>query len=231
MYYVSKRLEISAAHRLELDYPSKCTRLHGHNWIVTVHCRAAELNANGMVTDFTDIKEDSVGTARPLVPQRHTRLQPHGREHRRWICDNVANCYRVEGAGERRQHRGIRKRLNGKSGKTNNKTMKKYRVNEIFYSLQGEGFYSGYAGGVPAIRRLQPRLSASATPISKNFTAMDADEIAEAVAAFPARHLVATGGEPLLQLDSDLLRAIKARGFYVQVKLTVPCPFRPKWTG
>ena len=56
MYYISKRLEISAAHRLQLDYPSKCTNLHGHNWIVTVHCRAAELNANGMVTDFTHIK-------------------------------------------------------------------------------------------------------------------------------------------------------------------------------
>ena len=56
MYYVTKRLEISAAHRLTLDYESKCTSLHGHNWIITVHCRAEELNANGMVVDFTDIK-------------------------------------------------------------------------------------------------------------------------------------------------------------------------------
>ena len=40
MFYVTKQLEISAAHSLTLDYESKCTRLHGHNWIVTVHCRA-----------------------------------------------------------------------------------------------------------------------------------------------------------------------------------------------
>ena len=34
MYYVCKRLEISAAHSLMLSYQSKCEDLHGHNWIV-----------------------------------------------------------------------------------------------------------------------------------------------------------------------------------------------------
>ena len=53
MYYVQKRLEISASHYLRLDYESKCKVLHGHNWIVVVYCRARELDANGMVTDFT----------------------------------------------------------------------------------------------------------------------------------------------------------------------------------
>ena len=36
MYYVRKTLEISAAHRLKLSYESKCSTLHGHNWIITV---------------------------------------------------------------------------------------------------------------------------------------------------------------------------------------------------
>lgn len=58
MYYITKTLEISAAHRLTLDYESKCTNLHGHNWIITVYCRAKELNSNGMVTDFTHIKRE-----------------------------------------------------------------------------------------------------------------------------------------------------------------------------
>jgi len=53
MYYIQKRLEISASHYLKLDYESKCSVLHGHNWIVTVYCRAESLDANGMVTDFT----------------------------------------------------------------------------------------------------------------------------------------------------------------------------------
>ena len=142
MYYVSKRLEISAAHRLELDYPSKCTRLHGHNWIVTVHCRAAELNASGMVTDFTDIKK--------IVSERLDHSCLNDTLDFNPTAENIAGGYATtwqtatasrvqESEGN---YRGIRKRLNGKSGKTNNKTMKKYRVNEIFYSLQGEGFYS-----------------------------------------------------------------------------------------
>ena len=56
MYYIKKTIEISAAHRLELDYESKCTRLHGHNWIITIYCRSKELDANGMVIDFTEVK-------------------------------------------------------------------------------------------------------------------------------------------------------------------------------
>ena len=57
MYTVIKRMEISAAHSLLLSYPSKCEYLHGHNWIITVHCRSKELNTDGMVIDFTHIKQ------------------------------------------------------------------------------------------------------------------------------------------------------------------------------
>ena len=57
MYKVKKRLEISAAHRLELDYESKCTNFHGHNWIVDVYLKSKELNSNGMIMDFTHIKK------------------------------------------------------------------------------------------------------------------------------------------------------------------------------
>lgn len=62
MYTVSKRMEISASHSLTLSYPSKCEKLHGHNWIITVWCRSAELNADGMVVDFTHIKDIVKGT-------------------------------------------------------------------------------------------------------------------------------------------------------------------------
>ena len=47
MYTVIKRMEVSAAHSLNLSYQSKCENLHGHNWIITVYCRAKELNADG----------------------------------------------------------------------------------------------------------------------------------------------------------------------------------------
>jgi len=57
MYYVSKRMEIAGAHKLKLDYASKCENLHGHNWIITVFCKAPSLDRNGMVVDFTLIKK------------------------------------------------------------------------------------------------------------------------------------------------------------------------------
>ena len=40
MYTVSKRMEIAGAHQLRLPYESKCENLHGHNWIITVHCKS-----------------------------------------------------------------------------------------------------------------------------------------------------------------------------------------------
>lgn len=96
MYYVKKRLEISAAHRLSLSYESKCTELHGHNWIVSVECKSETLNKDGMVTDFTHVKE--------MVQKRldHTVLNdifpfnPTAENIAKWIVDTVPNAYRCE---------------------------------------------------------------------------------------------------------------------------------------
>jgi 6-pyruvoyltetrahydropterin/6-carboxytetrahydropterin synthase len=96
MYYVTKRLEISASHSLCLDYESKCTQLHGHNWIINVHCRAKELNANGMVTDFTHIKELVMGRLDHANLNEVLEFNPTAENLARWICENVPNCWRVD---------------------------------------------------------------------------------------------------------------------------------------
>lgn len=96
MYYVTKQIEISGAHALRLDYPSKCTSLHGHNWIITVSCRAKELNGAGMVTDFTSIKQEIT----ELLDHKNFNdvlpFNPTAENIARWVCDRVPNCYRVE---------------------------------------------------------------------------------------------------------------------------------------
>lgn len=96
MYYVRKRIEISAAHRLELSYESKCTRLHGHNWIITVECRAHELNADGMVADFTDIKRKIMELIDHRVINDVVPFNPTAENIARWVVENVPNGWRCE---------------------------------------------------------------------------------------------------------------------------------------
>lgn len=96
MYYVKKRLEISAAHRLNLSYPSKCTSLHGHNWIIVVECRAHELNADGMVTDFTHVKEMVQQRLDHAVLNDILPFNPTAENIARWIVDTVPNAWRCE---------------------------------------------------------------------------------------------------------------------------------------
>lgn len=107
---------------------------------------------------------------------------------------------------------------------------KTYKINEIFYSLQGEGYFTG----TPAVF-LRFCLCNRACPFcDTDFSAstdMTAEEIVSAISAFPARHLVVTGGEPTIQLDSDLLRLIKLAGFFVQIETngSNPVPTGVDW--
>ena len=96
MYYVKKTMEISAAHRLTLDYESKCTQLHGHNWMVTVFCKAEELDANGMVVDFTVIKRPVKQQIDYQVLNDVLPFNPTAENIAKWICEQVPHCYRVE---------------------------------------------------------------------------------------------------------------------------------------
>lgn len=96
MYYVSKRLEISSAHSLNLSYESKCEALHGHNWIVVVHCKSKTLNADGMVADFTTIKKIISGALDHRNLNEIFDFNPTAENIAKWICDQIENCYKVE---------------------------------------------------------------------------------------------------------------------------------------
>lgn len=55
MHTITKRFEFEAAHILTW-HPGKCKRLHGHSYKLEVDV-TGELNDNGIVADFTDLKE------------------------------------------------------------------------------------------------------------------------------------------------------------------------------
>ncbi|MDE6208014.1 MAG: 7-carboxy-7-deazaguanine synthase QueE [Muribaculaceae bacterium] len=107
---------------------------------------------------------------------------------------------------------------------------KTYAVNEIFYSLQGEGFHTGTPAVFLRLSGCNRRCAFCDTDFSAA-TPMTAAAIAEACAAFPARHIVVTGGEPLLQLDDALVSALKACGFFIQVETngSMPAPAGVDW--
>ena len=127
-----------------------------------------------------------------------------------------------------------------------------YAVKEIFLTLQGEGGQAGrpavfcrFAGCNLWSGREQDRESAVCTFCDTDFVGMDgpgggrfsdAQALAAAVAAAWAggaddRLVVLTGGEPLLQLDAQLIAALHGRGFSLALETngTLPVPDGVDW--
>lgn len=52
---IRKEFTLCASHILP-NHPGKCSRLHGHNWKITVEVEGAVSRTTGMVLDFADVK-------------------------------------------------------------------------------------------------------------------------------------------------------------------------------
>lgn len=95
MYYASKRMEIAGSHRLKLSYESKCGNLHGHNWIITVFVKAKELNRDGMICDFTHIKEMIHGKLDHENLNDVLPFNPTAENIARWVTEQIPECYKA----------------------------------------------------------------------------------------------------------------------------------------
>jgi 7-carboxy-7-deazaguanine synthase (Cx14CxxC type) len=120
-----------------------------------------------------------------------------------------------------------------------------YLINDIFYTLQGEGYWTGRAAVFVRFAkcnlwtgREEDRANAVCTFCDTDFTKgtrMTLEELLEAVDnhPFPSGEsmVVLTGGEPLLQVDNELLEGLNRFGFYVAVETngTQPVPAGIDW--
>ncbi len=56
MYELRIITQFGAAHQLR-DFGGKCENLHGHNWKIEVYVKGEKLGKDGLLIDFTLIKE------------------------------------------------------------------------------------------------------------------------------------------------------------------------------
>jgi 7-carboxy-7-deazaguanine synthase len=108
--------------------------------------------------------------------------------------------------------------------------MSHYRVNEIFYSLKGEGVRAGIASVF--VRFAGCNLQCRVEPGPKSPGGFDCDTDHESGQTMSAEDIVAecrrlggvcrwvvlTGGEPMLQVDGVLIAALKQAGFLLAVE-------------
>ena len=99
------------------------------------------------------------------------------------------------------------------------------KVNEIFYSLQGEGHYTGTPAVFVRFAGCNLRCWFCDTDFEKG-DEMNEDEIVEAVLQYPTRYVVITGGEPTLQITASLCDKLRAHGLYLMMETngTRPLP-------
>lgn len=105
-----------------------------------------------------------------------------------------------------------------------------YRVNDIFYSLQGEGHNTGRAAVFIRFAGCNLRCSFCDTEFD-TYREMTAEEIVASINTYSARFVVLTGGEPTLQVDEAFVDLLHQHGFEVAMESngTRPAPKNLDW--
>ncbi len=101
-----------------------------------------------------------------------------------------------------------------------NVTEHSYPVCEIFYSLQGEGVYTGIPAVFVRFSGCNLKCSFCDTDHLSGASLMTASEIIRQVSDYPAKHIVLTGGEPSMHIDMDLIQNFRNHipGVFIQIE-------------
>ncbi len=104
------------------------------------------------------------------------------------------------------------------------------KINEIFYSLQGEGFHTGTPAVFIRFSGCNLKCDFCDTHHEDGVQMSDEEILAE-VEKYPARMVILTGGEPSLWIDEALVDALHRAGKYVCIETngTRPLPTGIDW--
>ena len=105
-----------------------------------------------------------------------------------------------------------------------------YRINEIFYSLQGEGANTGMPAVFVRFSGCNLRCPFCDTDFA-SYREMELAEILDSIEEFPSDFIVLTGGEPSLQIDSELIEALHEHDKVIAIETngTHPLPTDIDW--
>lgn len=104
------------------------------------------------------------------------------------------------------------------------------KINEIFYSLQGEGHFTGRPAIFIRFAGCNLRCPFCDTDFT-SYTEMSVADILKAIASYPAHFVVLTGGEPSLQLTPEFIAALKEADYFLSIETngTHPLPAGIDW--
>lgn len=104
------------------------------------------------------------------------------------------------------------------------------KINEIFYSLQGEGYHTGTPAIFIRFSGCNLKCSFCDTQHEEG-TMMTDEEIVAEVKKYPAVTVILTGGEPSLWIDHEFVDRLHRTGKYVCIETngTRPLPDNIDW--
>lgn len=106
----------------------------------------------------------------------------------------------------------------------------KMKINEIFYSLQGEGRHTGTPAVFVRFAGCNLKCSFCDTMHQKGVE-MTPQQIIDEINKYPAKFVVLTGGEPTMQVNEKFVDKLHENGFYVTMETngTLQCPNNIDW--
>ena len=91
------------------------------------------------------------------------------------------------------------------------------KINEIFYSLQGEGFHTGTPAVFVRFSGCNLKCPFCDTQHESGELMTD-EQILSAILSYPAKTVVLTGGEPSLWIDEEFIRLLHDANLYVCIE-------------